>query len=270
MISARNVTFHAGAATLLHDIDLSVAGGETLALVGPNGAGKSTLLKILSGELQPGRGAVLVKGKEAGHYHPRELASHRAVLAQSITLTFPFTVEEVVRMGAGDRRTARIEHDVDEALHAVDLAGYRHRIITTLSGGEQQRVHFARVLVQLACGEAEHGPGILLLDEPTASLDLRHQLDLLKLARAKAANGTVVIAVLHDLNLATLFAGRIVMLDHGRVVADGTAAETITDQWLERVFKVSTAVGRVPADGVPFVLPHSIGDGSRGWGGRTI
>jgi iron complex transport system ATP-binding protein len=131
--------------------------------------------------------------------------------------------------------------------------------MTTLSGGEQQRAHFARILVQLSCGEAEHGPGILLLDEPTASLDLRHQLDLLRLAREKAAKGTAVIAVLHDLNLATLFASRIVMLDRGRLVADGTAAETVTDDLLEQVFRVSTAVGRVPPSGVPFILPHSIG-----------
>jgi len=259
MIAARDVTFRAGTATLLQDIVLSVAGGETVALVGPNGAGKSTLLKILSGELQPTRGDVLVKGKGTGSYHARDLAAHRAVLAQSITLTFPFTVEEVVCMGAGDRKTADVTRAVNDALTAVDLADYRHRIMTTLSGGEQQRAHFARILVQLAYGEAEHGPGILLLDEPTASLDLRHQLDLLRLAREKAARGTAVIAVLHDLNLATLFASRIVMLDRGRIVADGTAAETITDAWLERVFKVTTAVGRVPAAGIPFILPHSIG-----------
>jgi iron complex transport system ATP-binding protein len=259
MISAREVTFRAGAATLLHDVSLSVSSGETVALVGPNGAGKSTLLKILSGELQPARGEVLVKGKRTGSYHPRVLASHRAVLAQSITLTFPFTVEEIVRMGAGDRVTSDVAEAVDAALSSVDLGHHRHRIMTTLSGGEQQRAHFARILVQLAYGETEHGPGILLLDEPTASLDLRHQLDLLRLARGKAAQGTAVIAVLHDLNLATLFASRIVMLDRGRIVADGTATDTITDAWLEKVFKVTTAVGRVPGAGVPFVLPHSIG-----------
>jgi iron complex transport system ATP-binding protein len=181
------------------------------------------------------------------------------VLAQSITLTFPFTVEEIVRMGAGDRKTAAVTLAVDEALHAVDLDSHRHRIMTTLSGGEQQRAHFARILVQLAFGEAEHGPGILLLDEPTASLDLRHQLDLLKLARKKAEKGTAVVAVLHDLNLATLFASRIILLDRGRIAANGTASETVTDDWLEKVFKVTSAVGRVPASGVPFVLPHSIG-----------
>lgn len=259
MISAHDVTFRAGTATLLHNVGLSVTGGETVALVGPNGAGKSTLLRILSGELRPAQGQVLVKGRCADSYHPRELAAHRAVLSQSLALTFPFTVEEVVRMGAGDRRTADVPRAIDSALGAVDLSDYRHRIMTTLSGGEQQRAHFARILVQLSCGEAEHRPGILLLDEPTASLDLRHQLDLLRQAKDKAAEGTAVIAVLHDLNLATMFADRIVMLDHGRIATDGTAAETVTDDWLERVFRVTAAVSRVPAAGVPFVLPHSIG-----------
>jgi iron complex transport system ATP-binding protein len=257
-LSASDIVFRAGAATLLDRVSVAVEGGETVALVGPNGAGKSTLLKTLSGELTPERGEVVIKGRRVGEYDPRELAAHRVVLAQTITLTFPFTVEEVVRMGAGDRRTADLARRVDEALHAVGLDAYRNRIMTTLSGGEQQRAHFARVLLQLAYGEAERGPGILLLDEPTASLDLRHQIDLLTLARERAAQGTAVVAVLHDLNLATLFASRIVMLDRGRVVTDGRAVDTITDEWLARVFKVSHAVGRVPPPGTPFVLPHSM------------
>jgi iron complex transport system ATP-binding protein len=259
MIATRDVTVRAGAATLIDAVSLSVRGGETVALVGPNGAGKSTLLKALSGELEPAQGEVLLQGRPVGGYHPRELAARRAVLAQSISLTFPFTVEEVVRMGAGDRKTARVAREIETALSTVDLIDRRHRIMTTLSGGEQQRAHFARILVQLAFGEAEHGPGLLLLDEPTASLDLRHQLDLLKIAKGWAGKGAAVIAVLHDLNLATLFAERIIMLNRARIAADGPADETITDELLERVFHVTTAVGRVPASGVPFVLPHSIG-----------
>jgi iron complex transport system ATP-binding protein len=259
VIAASGVGFRIGAATLLDDIALDVAAGEMVALVGPNGAGKSTLLRTLSGELRPTQGNVRIKGRDIALYRPRDLAAHRVVLSQTITLTFPFTVEEIVRMGAGDRKTASVTREVEAALHAVDMSAYRHRVMTTLSGGEQQRVHFARVLVQLAFAESEHGPGILMLDEPTASLDLRHQLDLLKLTRARTSGGTAVIAVLHDLNLATLFASRVVMLERGRVVANGTPAETVTDELLERVFKVTTAVGRVPADGVPFVLPHSMG-----------
>lgn len=257
-ISAHGVGFSAGRAILLENISLSVAGGETVALVGPNGAGKSTLIRVLSGELRPASGEVRLGGQPLNDYHPRDLAKRRIMLAQSIALTFAFTVEEVVRMGAGDHKSARVDREIEAALAAVDMSGYRGRIITTLSGGEQQRVHFARVLVQLTLGEEACGLGILMLDEPTASLDLRHQLDLLRIARARAANGTAVIAILHDLNLATMFADRIVMLERGRIVADGIAAETITDDMLEQVFKVTNAVGRVPASGVPFVLPHSI------------
>ena len=124
-------------------------------------------------------------------YAPRDLALHRAVLSQSTHVAFPFTVGEVVRMGAGDRHGRAIDDLAERALADVDLAAFGDRIITTLSGGEQQRAHFARVLVQLACGEAAHGPGLLLLDEPTASLDLRHQLDMLdggRPLRARAAS----------------------------------------------------------------------------------
>lgn len=257
LLSASGVTVRAGRAVLLDEVSLTVAAGETVALVGPNGAGKSTLLKVLSGEIRPAAGEVTLKGRAVAGYPPRMLAAHRAVLPQSIALTFPFTVEEIVQMGAGDRARPSVADEIDAALRAVDLVAHRHRIMTTLSGGEQQRAHFARILVQLACGEAEHGPGLLLLDEPTASLDLRHQLDLLQMARARAEKGTAVIAVLHDLNLATLFARRIVMLNRGRLVADGTPHATVTDALLERVFGVSAAVGRVP-EGVPFVLPHAI------------
>ena len=173
------MTVRAGARAILDAVSLAIAPGETVALVGPNGAGKSTLLRVLSGELAADAGTVVLKGREPRAYEPRVLALHRAVLSQHTSVAFPFSVAEVVRMGAGDRRGAAVEPLVDAALAEVDLAGFRERIITTLSGGEQQRAHFARVLVQLACGEAAHGPGVLLLDEPTASLDLRHQLDVL-------------------------------------------------------------------------------------------
>jgi iron complex transport system ATP-binding protein len=159
-------------------------------------------------------------------------------------------------MGAGDRRGKAIDALAEAALAAVDLAGFHDRIIGTLSGGEQQRVHFARVMVQLACGEEAHGPGILMLDEPTASLDLRHQLDLVAVARQYAARGTTVIAIVHDLNLAALMAERVIVLSRGRLAADGPPAQTITDDTLARVFAVSSAVGRVPDAAMPFVLPH--------------
>jgi len=259
VIEASGVTIRAGAATLVDNVMLTVQHGERIALVGPNGAGKSTLLRALSGEVTPASGRILLKNKALASYGPRELALERAVLAQSVDVAFPFTVAEVVRMGAGDRRGPFVDKAIEQALRQVDIANLRGRVITTLSGGEQQRAHFARILVQLACGEVERGPGILLLDEPTSSLDLRHQLDLLKTVRECAARGVAVIAVLHDLNLASMFADRVIMLRAGRVAADGPVAQTITDAMLQRVFDVAGAVSRIPPAGIPFVLPHGIG-----------
>src|SRR5262249_53268883 len=129
-------------------------------------------------------------------------------------------------------------------------------LINSLSGGEQQRAHVARVLVQLAVGEATHGPGVLLLDEPTASLDLKHQLDLAGSIWRCAERGVAVVVILHDLNLATLFSRRIAMLNQGRIVSDGPAAEMITNDILRDVFGVSGGVGQIPPPDVPFVLPQ--------------
>jgi iron complex transport system ATP-binding protein len=145
---------------------------------------------------------------------------------------------------------------VEAALTEVDLVDLRDRIIGTLSGGEQQRAHLARVLVQLQCGEAVHGPGVLLLDEPTAALDLCHQLDLMGIIQRCNARGTTVVTIMHDLNLAALFAKRIVVLDKGKLAGDGPPAEAISDSLLERVFGVTGAVNTVPKSGLPFVLPH--------------
>ena len=140
----------------------------------------------------------------------------------------------------------------------LDLSGLADRAITTLSGGEQQRAHFARVLVQLEWGLEQNGAGILFLDEPTAGLDLRHQLAMLDSIKRRAARGVLIVAILHDLNLAALAADRIAVLDHGRIDCVGRPDETVTDEMLARVFAIDTAVSQVPASGAPFVLPHSM------------
>jgi iron complex transport system ATP-binding protein len=256
MIQARAILARAGRATLLDRVDLAVEAGEAVAIVGPNGAGKSTLLRLLSGDLLPQAGVVRLKGRDLSTYRPGTLACHRAVLSQSIAVGFPFTVSEIVRMGAGNAPSRITEALIDAALDEVRLAAFRERIITTLSGGEQHRVHLARVLVQMACAEREHGPGLLLLDEPTANLDLRHQIDFIISTRARAKQGTAVIAVLHDLNLAATFADRIVVLHRGSIVADGPATAIITEDILNRVFEVRAVPGVVPVNGAPFILPQ--------------
>jgi iron complex transport system ATP-binding protein len=255
-IEAASIGVRVGEKRLLDTVSFSIGPGERVALVGPNGAGKSTLLRVLAGELRASAGVVRLKGRELGAYASRHLALQRAVLSQSVTVAFPFSVEEVVRMGAGERRGTSVDGMIDTALEDVDLLEFRHRIIGTLSGGEQQRAHFARVMVQLTCGEAASGPGVLLLDEPTASLDLRHQLDIVEAIRDRAARGTAVVAVLHDLNLAALLASRVIVLDRGRLAADGSPDGTITEAVLNGVFGVASAVGMMPQPPQPFVLPH--------------
>jgi iron complex transport system ATP-binding protein len=254
-LQAIGASFATGGATLVDRIDCDIAQGELIAIVGPNGAGKSTLLRMLSGDLRPTSGAIHLGGRELASYPPRELAERRAVLAQHISISFPFTVDEIVRMGAGELAGRAAEAAIDAALQEVGLADFRARDITTLSGGEQQRAHFARVLVQLWTSEAARGPGILLLDEPTSSLDIRHQLDLAQTARRCARNGTTVIAILHDLNLAVRFADRILMLHAGRLAADGSPSTVMQPDLIARVFDVDLSIRTDPA-GSPFVLPE--------------
>lgn len=252
LIEADAVCMKVRQATLLDRVSAQVHGGETVAIVGPNGAGKSTLLRLLSGDLRCTGGGVRLKGRDLASFSSRDLANHRVMLSQHVNVSFPFTVEEIVAMGAGDRPRSIAAPLVDAAIAELDLTPFRHRELPTLSGGEQQRAHFARILVQLACGEAEQGPGVLLLDEPTSSLDLRHQINLVETAKRRARTGTAVVAVLHDLNLAVRFAERIIVLRKGTVAADGSPAKTITNEMIRDVFDVETSIGS--EDGQPYVL----------------
>jgi iron complex transport system ATP-binding protein len=256
-VSIEGITVRAGAKTLVDDIGLSVESGRIVALAGPNGAGKSTLLRTLSGEIAQTAGTVRLNGRNTRAMSPRSLALHRAVLSQHVNVTFPFTVREIVRMGAGERDGRSIEALADRMLDEVDLDGFQDRIIETLSGGEQQRAHFARVLVQLAVGEEARGPGVLLLDEPTASLDLRHQLDVNRIVRQRAGQGTTIIVVMHDLNLAAVLADRVAMLHHGQLVTYGAPHTVIVEDVVKAVFGVSGTVNRTPPQGAAFVLPHN-------------
>jgi iron complex transport system ATP-binding protein len=257
ILDAHAVSMAIGSAKPVDGVDLEIFGGEMIAIVGPNGAGKSTLLRMLSGDLHPTTGSVALGQRDIGAYSPRELALRRAMLSQHVHVTFPFTVEEIVEMGTGGRSRAASRPLVEQALQEVGLERFRDRQLPTLSGGEQQRAHFARVLVQLGCGEALHGPGLLLLDEPTSSLDLRHQIDLVETAKRRAGNGTAVIAILHDLNLAMRFADRIVLLHRGNLAAIGDRRTTITSERIRELFEVDVAI-RHTDDGVPYLLPQTM------------
>ncbi len=252
-----SVSVRTGSSTLLDDVTISFDQGESVAVIGPNGAGKSTLLRVLSGELSLQSGDVRLGGRRLASYSPHILATHRAVLSQHVNVAFPFTVADVVRMGIKYQRDRKTEALVDAALAEFGLYGLANRVVTTLSGGEQQLVHFARVLVQLAYGHGQGGFGILLLDEPTASLDLHHQIRLVEAMNDRVKRGALVVSIFHDLNLASLFARRIVVLNRGRIDCEGRPDETITDEMLARVFAVETMV-RSSASRPPFVLPQDM------------
>ena len=261
MIELREVSVAIGAKRIVSGVDMEARPGEVAAIVGPNGSGKSTLLKALSGELAYG-GRIAVNGREVAAMKPAEAAGLRAVLPQATTLAFPFTVREIVRLGlVGGRSGARAgeaERLPERALAKVDLQGYAGRYYQELSGGEQQRVQLARVLCQVWAPVLDGRPRYLLLDEPVSSLDIRHQLMVMEAARDFAAGGGGVVAILHDLNLAAMYADRIHAMHDGRLAAAGTPGEVLNDGLIEKVFGCRLKVGALPAGGAPFVLPQSI------------
>jgi iron complex transport system ATP-binding protein len=220
-----------------------------LGILGPNGAGKSTLLRVLAGELAPDSGQVTFHGRTLARWHRTALARRRAVLPQSAQLGYPLTAAQVVALG-------RLPHGGPPdpwCAVAMTRAGVGHlaaRRWHSLSGGEQQRVALARVLAQL-----DDAPGgCLLLDEPTASLDLRHQAEVLRVARQEAAQGRIVIAVLHDMNQAIRACDRILVLDHGRTVADGPP-DVLTPALIGHVWDVACARIPGPAGVAEVIVP---------------
>lgn len=260
MIEACGVSVAIGGKRIIADIDFEARPGEMVAIVGPNGSGKSTFLKALSGELAYS-GRVAFNGRDLAAMKPTEAATARAVLPQAASLGFPFTVHEVVKLGLlGGRSGALAGEDArlpERALAKVDLVGFGGRFYQELSGGEQQRVQLARVLCQVWAPVLDGRPRYLLLDEPVSSLDIRHQLGIMDTARDFARGGGGVVAILHDLNLAALYAGRIFMMHGGRLAAAGAPVDALNDPILEKVFGCRLKVGALPADNVPFVLPQS-------------
>lgn len=242
-LRANNLAFAAGGQPLLKNLSLSVGPGEFHAILGPNGAGKSTLLRLLARDLKPVQGGIELNGRALPDWDAVALARQRAVLPQNESLRFAFTVNEVVALGRLPCRrngAARELQIIDEALRLTDALHLRARLYPTLSGGERQRVQLARVLVQI--WESADQPRYLLLDEPTASLDLRHQHECLRIARSFASQGVGVIAVLHDPNLALRYADQVLLLQRGQQVAQGPSPQVLTAAILHQVFGINAAV----------------------------
>ncbi|MFD4988862.1 heme ABC transporter ATP-binding protein [Streptomyces sp. NPDC058374] len=251
LAQAEGLRVRLGERTVLDGVDLTVRAGQVLALVGPNGAGKSTLLAALAADTAAADGTVRIAGRPADGWSAAELALRRAVLPQAATLSFPFAVEEVVRMGrapwAGTEREDDDEQAVADAMAATEVAEFAERPFSALSGGERARVALARVLAQRA--------PLLLLDEPTAALDLRHQELVLRICRERAAAGDAVVVVLHDLQLAAAYADRAAVLHGGLIAAEGPPAEVFTAELIGEVYRQPVDVVPHPAGGAPLVVP---------------
>lgn len=263
MLQAHGIAVQRGERQILSDIDLSLPAGQVIGVLGANGAGKSTLLAALAGELSPSAGRITLNGRPLSAWPAAELASCRAVLPQSPSLQFDLPVATVIGMGAypharhtrtGAPRTdsrdtaqAAIAEDqriLQRVLALADVQDLYERRYRRLSGGEQQRVHLARVLYQLLLARQGHDEyRVLMLDEPTASLDPRHQLHLLSAVHTLVHEENVAaLVIVHDLNLAAGCCDRLLLLGQGRVAACGTPAQVLTPDTLRHVYGVEATV----------------------------
>lgn len=243
-----------GPVDVLHEVDLSVGQGRMVTIIGPNGSGKTTLLRCMTGGLRPDSGEVLLDGQPLGRYRARDLARNVGYVPQETMPAFDFSVLQVVLMGrspylgrfgfesAGDIEIAQ------DCLRVTDTLQFRERGFDELSSGERQRVVIARALAQQ--------PRVMLLDEPTSFLDIGHQMQIYELLRGLADGGMTVICVSHDLNVAAQFADEMVLLQEGRVVADGPADLVMTAEAIESVYRQAVDVIAHPRTGRPIVLPR--------------
>jgi iron complex transport system ATP-binding protein len=251
ILDASQVAVDLGGRRIVDDVDLAVRAGEVVALVGPNGSGKSTLLSALAGDLPLAGGSVTIDGGALGSWTHTEQAMRRAVLPQHPVVSFPFTVGQIVRMGRapwiGTEHAAEDDDAIVDALDATDVRQLRTRSYTSLSGGERARVMLSRVLAQRA--------PLLLLDEPTAALDLHHQEMVLETVRARADAGDAVIVVVHDLGAAGACADRVALMADGRILTCASPTEVLDPQLLSRVYRHEVEVITHPASGELIVLP---------------
>lgn len=248
---AQDICAELGRRRVLQGVNFHIFKGELVGLLGPNGAGKTTLLRVLANLQCPSRGQIRLNDEDIGHYPARKLARLLAYLAQGRECHWPLAVEDVVALGRLPHRVpwAGVPADdwrrIEAAMRYTDIMHLRDRLITALSGGERTRVLLARALA------AE--PKVLLADEPVAGLDPAHQLDVMQLLQRLTEDGAAVVAVLHDLTLAARFCQRLVLLDQGRLVAEGTPEQVLTPENLARCYGIRAHYGE--SEGGLLVIP---------------
>ena len=238
-LTSQNLSFRVGQKTLVRDVNFSAVNGEFIGLIGPNGAGKSTLLKCLSGLVKPSQGEVILNQESLSHWSAKARAKVLALLAQQETPAWSISAEALVALGRLPHTggiDAALKNDaalIRMALQAADVETLAERTVDTLSGGELRRVQCARLFATVA--------DIWLADEPIAALDPLHQIQIMQLLKTKSETG-LVIAALHDLTLAARFCDRILLLNEGQIVADGTPAQVLTEKNLADVYRIKAQV----------------------------
>lgn len=254
MLNFKDVVAAYGDTEILRGFNAVICQGEFVGLIGPNGAGKSTLLKCLSGLLPLKSGEIILEEKNNTTYSQRERAQMVAVVPQSFDIDYDFSVEDIVLMGRNPYlsfkvKESRYDYDVvTEAMHATKTLQFRKRLFNTLSGGEKQRVIIARAIAQ--------EPDIILLDEPTSALDIHHQIEIMELIRnLNQKKSMTVVAVLHDINLASRYCNRLILMKNGRVVVDGTPDQVITEENLKKVYDMKMFIQENKLFGKPEIIP---------------
>ncbi len=256
MYEARHISLEIRGKTILDDVGVKLRPGLFTALVGPNGAGKSSILKVMAGEQRASAGDVHINGNALSAYRAGELSLLRAVLPQHSTIQFAFTVGQIVMLGRHPHRSTKAENEMilDEIMELTDTRQFSDRNYMTLSGGERQRVQLARVLAQI-WEETVH-PRYLLLDEPTASLDIAQQQYVFSLAKQICERNIGVLAVIHDLNQAVQYADELSFLRGGKTVASGPAQEVFTRENIELAFGCKVNVHHDPHNNCPYIIPE--------------
>lgn len=252
-LSLNQVSFSYNATRVLHRIDLAVEKSEMVALLGPNGSGKTTLIKLMSGVLKPSEGEVHLDGSRLARMKRRDVAQRVAVVPQQFTIPFAFTLNEVVLLGRTPflgpfSDEGKRDHRVaEQAIALMGIEKLKERFFNELSGGERQKAILAMALAQ--------EPKLLLLDEPTAHLDINHQVEILDLVRSlNREHGLTVIGAMHDLNLAALYFERLILLKQGRIFADGPPEEVLTEETIKEVFSASVQVTQHPTTKLPHIF----------------
>jgi iron complex transport system ATP-binding protein len=255
LFSVNNVIFRYNHHTAVDDVSLAIDQGEFVGVIGPNGAGKSTLLRLLAGFLKPSEGSISYIGKDLNKYNRRELARSIATLPQVRDMPFAFTGGDYILMGRYPHAQKGIFYGkqemefVNNVMETMEVAHLKERRIDTLSEGERQKVFLSQCIAQ--------DPRVLLLDEPVSHLDIRHQIQTLDVLEKLHEEGLTIVMVLHDLNLASEFCSRVVLISKGKIKSDGDPRSVLTFENIEEAYDTVVIVKENPLSGKPFVIPVS-------------